>query len=148
MNIITTHKKHLIFRCAERGYSLEEVMSCVISQDGDNWTIDTNHSDYPKLPKNIQQSVNGGVGTELKKLLKMIGITATANCSCNARAKIMDDNGILWCEENKDTIVEWLKEAAHDRNLPFSEAIAKMVLNLAIKKAKKSVKTSINPHKT
>lgn len=139
---ITTHKKNLLFRCVERGYSLEEVMPCVITQDGDNWTIDTSHPSYPSSPKSNKIDIDNGVGTELKKLLKMIGITASPTCSCNTRARIMNENGIQWCEENKDTIIGWLEEEANKRNLPFSQIAAKMILNLAIKKAKKSVKTN------
>lgn len=142
---ITTNKKHLIFRCAERGYSIEEVMPCVVAQNGDNWTIDTSHTSYPSSPKSQKIETSCGVGTELKKLLKLMGITASPTCSCNARAKTMDDNGIQWCEDNKATIVEWLQEEANKRNLPFSHIVAKIMLNLAIKKAQKCVKTSINP---
>lgn len=135
---ITTHKKHLIFRCAERGYSVDEVMPCVIAQDGDNWTIDTSHPSYPSAPKSQKIEISGGVGTELKKLLKLIGITASPTCSCNAKAKTMDENGIQWCEDNKETIVGWLEEEANKRNLPFSSYLATILLNLAIKKAKKT----------
>ncbi|NDD84470.1 hypothetical protein EBZ38_09410 [bacterium] len=138
--IITTHKKYLILRCAERGYSLDEVMPCVIQVDGDMWTIDTDHANYPRATKilNNIQTEDYGVGTELKKILKMIGITASPTCSCNARAKIMNENGIKWCEENIYTILGWLKEEANKRNLPFSSYLATSLINLAIKKAKKT----------
>lgn len=134
---ITTNKKHLFFRCAERGYSIEEVMPCVITIDGDNWTIDTDHANYPRENKIVTNSEDFGVGTELKNLLKMIGITSSPTCSCNARAKTMNENGIQWCEDNKDIIVGWLEEEANKRNLLFSHIGAKIMLNLAIKKAKR-----------
>jgi hypothetical protein len=41
--MISCHRSHLESRCRERGYALEEVMSCVVSQDGDQWTIDVDH---------------------------------------------------------------------------------------------------------
>lgn len=133
MNIITTHKKYLIFRCAERGYSIEEVMPCVINQDGDMWTIDTEHKAYPSQSKiNIQR----GVGSELKKLLKIIGIHPSEECTCNERARLMDANGIEWCEENKKLILSWLEEEANKRQLLFSELGASILLNLAIRRAK------------
>jgi hypothetical protein len=137
--IIETQKKYLLFRCAERGYSIEEVMPCVITQDGDNWTIDTSHSSYPSSTKVQKVETESGVGTELKKLLKTIGITASPTCACNARAKTMNENGIQWCEDNKDTIVGWLEEEANKRNLPFSSYLATILINFAIKKAKKHV---------
>jgi len=50
--IVTAHKSQLIARCEERGYSLDEVMSCVIAQNGDEWTVNTDHPLYPRRPKN------------------------------------------------------------------------------------------------
>ena len=49
--MITCHRSHLEARCTERGYTLDEVMPCVISQDGDEWTIDVDHEKYPRTPK-------------------------------------------------------------------------------------------------
>jgi len=88
-------------------------------------------------PKKLPWPPGWGVGTELKKLLGKIGITSTKNCKCNARAEIMDRNGISWCELNKHKILEWLEEESRNRNLPFVKSAASLVLNLAIKKAKK-----------
>jgi len=45
--MITCHKKYLEARCAERGHSISEVMSCVLAQDGEMWTVDVNHPSYP-----------------------------------------------------------------------------------------------------
>lgn len=146
--MITTHKNNLIKRCKERGYSLEEIMDCVISQDGDIWTIDENHASYPKNikpnfvpPKAQEPDIGQGAGTELKKLLKLIGITASPTCGCNAKAKTMNDNGLEWCKNNTDTIVEWLKEEATKRNLPFFSYGAKKLVKFAIHRAEKNVNT-------
>ena len=46
--MITCHSKHLVDRCLQRGYTLDEAMSCVVSQDGDMWTIDTDHPAFPR----------------------------------------------------------------------------------------------------
>ena len=141
--MITTHKNNLISRCKERGYSLEEVMPCVIKQDNDIWVIDENHPNYPKNPKNnIKQpqviDIGEGAGTELKKLLKLIGITSTPSCGCNAKAKAMNENGIEWCKNNTETIVSWLKEEADKRNLPFFAYGAKKLIKFAINRAEKN----------
>jgi hypothetical protein len=79
-----------------------------------------------------------GPGTELKKLLKLIGITATPNCSCNARARTMDANGCDWCEANLETIVGWLREEATKRRLPFLDAAGRMLVKRAINNARKA----------
>jgi hypothetical protein len=74
----------------------------------------------------------------LKKLLKKIGITATPNCSCNARARTMDEKGCDWCEANIDEIVGWLREEAAKRGLPFVDMAGRMLVKRAIRNARKA----------
>jgi|688.fasta_scaffold00240_8 hypothetical protein len=96
----------------------------------------------PMIPPLIPptQNVFEFPGTELKKLLLRwpFYIKITGNCSCLNRAKLMDDLGTNWCEKNIDTIVGWLKEEATKRGLPFIEIIARIIIKLAIKRAKKN----------
>lgn len=80
----------------------------------------------------------GGVGTEVKKILSRIGITASPTCQCNARAKKMDYMGIKWCEENIDAIVGWLRDEAKTRRLPYSDFAGKALVWYAIRRARKS----------
>ena len=84
-----------------------------------------------------QVDIGQGVGTELKKILGFIGITSTPNCSCNAKAKIMNEKGVEWCKNNIDVIVSWLKEEASKRNLPFYSFIAKKLVKIAIGRAER-----------
>ena len=79
-----------------------------------------------------------GPGTELKKLLSRVGITASPDCSCNARARLMDERGIEWCEQNIDEIVGWLREEASKRGLPFIEMAGRMLVKRAIRNARKA----------
>lgn len=81
-----------------------------------------------------------GAGTELKKLLKTVGITASPGCSCNKRAAIMDERGVEWCEQNVDEIVGWLREEATKRKLPFVDFAGRTLVKLAIRRAKKGSK--------
>lgn len=139
----TCHRHFLEARCRERGYTLNEVMGCVVAQDGDQWTIDTESEHYPRTPKPGHEPPqppppSHGPGTELKKLLKKIGITASPDCSCNARARTMDERGIEWCEANIDEIVGWLREEATKRGLPFVDMAGRMLVKRAIKNAKKA----------
>lgn len=184
--MITCDKKHLIARCHERGYRLEEVMPCVIKQDGDQWTIDTASPHYPqdvrefcifeaaqtvnegamtvyrcrycgsgvatsasppatktcpvrKRPESARSVTSSGPGTELKKLLGRIGIKATPTCSCNRRAREMDEHGIQWCRENLDLIAgEWLAGEAKKRKLPYSEFAGRKLVQLAIALAERA----------
>lgn len=89
------------------------------------------------MPTNPDPS---GPGTELKALLKTIGITSTPNCSCNKKAAIMDRNGCDWCEENIDKIDSWLAEEAKKRSLPYTSIIGKTLIRIAIKRARKKQK--------
>lgn len=90
----------------------------------------------PQLPGR-DRSTAGGPGTELKQLLGKIGIEATADCPCHARAAEMDRRGCDWCAENIETILGWLREEAERRNLPFVEFAARQLVKLAIRRARK-----------
>lgn len=136
---------HLLSKCIQRGYTIEEVQDCIVKKDGDNIVVDENHPSYPRNPKNAntyissQQSSANGPGTELKKLLSKIGISASPNCSCNRRAEIMNKMGAEWCSENIDTIVGWLKEEANKRKLPFVDMAGRILVKKAISNAKKTL---------
>ena len=82
-----------------------------------------------------------GPGTELKKLLARVGITAAPDCSCNARAAEMDRQEQQtpgWCEANLDTIVGWLREQAEARGLPFLDIAGRMLVKRAIRNASRA----------
>ena len=174
--MITCHKDNLIARCKERGYTLPQVMPCVVSQEGDLWTVDEQHPRYPrprvgtheygspsvvngvsvyrclhcckgvasKIPpvpqpcparskKLAPSKPSEGAGAELKKLLGRIGITATPTCSCNRRARTMDENGIQWCKDNIDLIAgDWLAAESKKRGLPYSVLAGKKLVQMAI----------------
>ena len=85
--------------------------------------------------------VPSGPGTELKKLLARVGITASPDCSCNARAAEMDrreQETPGWCEANLDTIVGWLREQAEARGLPFLDIAGRMLVRRAIANARRN----------
>jgi hypothetical protein len=139
-SMISCHRAHLEARCSERGYTLDEVMPCVVSQDGDEWTIDVEHPAYPRvsrLPEPVAPPAHGP-GTQLKSLLARIGLTASPDCSCNARAAEMDRQGVEWCDANLDTIVGWLREQAEARGLPFLDIAGRMLVRRAIANARRN----------
>lgn len=49
--MIACHLQHLVSRCHERGYTLDEVRPCIVSRDGDRITVDVDHPAYPREPK-------------------------------------------------------------------------------------------------
>lgn len=138
----TCDKKFLIARCKERGYSLKEVMPCVVKQSGDMWTIDETHPSFPhsREPKPPQCLA----GTQLKGLLKKIGITATPTCSCNARAAYMDKMGCQWVKDNIETVVTWLGEESAKRGLPFVRMAGRGLVMAAVKLAERKAKSTVS----
>lgn len=85
---------------------------------------------------------NAGPGTELKKLLKTwLRIEATPTCSCNARARVMDEEEFRspgWCAAHEGDIVGWLREEATKRGLPFLDAAGRLLVRRAISNDRKN----------
>lgn len=46
--MITCHRKYLEERCLKRGLGLADAMPCVVSMNGDMWTINVDHDSYPR----------------------------------------------------------------------------------------------------
>lgn len=142
-------------RCEERGYAFEKASACIVATDGEIITVDETHPAYPSPIGQIEtseqwlnrqiSSIQGaaptnGPGTELKKLLAKIGITATPTCSCNARARRMDEEESRepgWCEAHLDEIVGWLREEAKKRGLPFLDIAGRVLVRRAIRNARR-----------
>jgi hypothetical protein len=144
--MITCHRRHLLARCRERGYTLDEVRPCIVSEDGDQITVDETHPAYPREPKPgfakpknqpaKPDSPTSGPGTELKALLATIGIVASPTCSCNKMAKKMDE----WGQESLnhiEEIVDVMEETAKKRKLPFLRTAGRTLVRIACWKAKR-----------
>ena len=142
--MIKCHRQHLEQRCRQRGYTLDEVLPCIVIEDGDQITVDATHPAYPAKPKPglvpsqpAARKPASGPGTEMKALLAKIGIVAKPTCSCNKRAKVMDEKGCDWCEEHIEEIDGWLAEEAKKRKLPYLSLAGKALIRLAIRRARK-----------
>jgi hypothetical protein len=149
--VIRCHKSDLEQRCRERGYTLDEVLACVVARDGDQWTVNVDHPDYPRTSRfPPQQLPSGGPGTELKKLLARVGITASPDCSCNRVAAEMDAWGPDECEkpDRLDYIVAAMRENAAKRGLPFLDVAGRMLVRRAIRNARRLTAASQSQHGT
>jgi len=126
---------HLKARCRERGYTLDEVRPCIVSEDGDQVTVDETHPAYPRHAKTAP-----GPGTELKKLLAgwPFHLVASADCKCNQRARYMDAKGCDWVEANIEECVGYLRESAAERGLPFVDMAGRVLVRRAITNARKA----------
>lgn len=148
--MITCDRSHLEERCVERGYTLDEVMPCVVAQNGNEWTIDVDHPAFPMVsrlpepprPTHTLAALGRGPGTELKKLLAgwPFYITSSPDCSCNRVAAEMDSWGADECEkpERVDYILAAMRENAEKRGLPFIDAAGRFLIRRAIKNARKN----------
>ena len=148
--MIVALRSHLEARCRERGYTLSEVMPCVVAQDGDEWTIDVDHPAYPRHPRlgfePPQPAIAPpphGPGTELSKLLKRFGIEPTPTCACRAKAAEMDAWGCDECSKPKriEEVVAVMREEAKARGLPFVDMAARFLVKRAIHNARKAEAT-------
>jgi len=132
----------LVERCAERGYTLDEVMPCVVSQDGDEWTIDTESEFYPRvsrLPEPVTIPASGP-GTELSRLLRRFGIEPTPTCACRAKAAEMDRWGPDECSrpERIDEVVAVMRAEAEARGMPFLDVAGRLLVRRAISNARRN----------
>jgi hypothetical protein len=144
----TTKKAVFVGLAFSRGYSIEDVMPCVVSQNGDQWTIDLEHPSYPRQLKHGFSSeapvsppqASHGPGTQLSKLLKRFGISPTPTCACRAKANEMDAWG---CDEASrperiEQVVAVMREEANARGLPFLDVAARLLVKRAIHNARKA----------
>jgi hypothetical protein len=140
--MITCNRSHLLARCTERGYTIDEVMGCVVSQDGEQWTIDVESEFYPRvsrMPQPVAPPAQGP-GTELSKLLKRFGIEPTPTCACRAKAAEMDSWG---CDEASkperiDEVVAVMRAEAEARGLPFLDVAGRLLVRRAIANARRN----------
>ena len=151
MNIMHLRREQVEARANERGYSIESIQPCFIKElEGGVWEVDVEHDAYPKAREPIAAASPAaelppapelGPGAELKKLLKSwLGITASPNCACNARARQMDQWGPDECEQRIPEIVGWLREQAQARGMPFLDIAGEQAVKLAIRRARKAAK--------
>lgn len=94
----------------------------------------TNSSKHEALINLIQQGPNckiGGPGTELKRLLKHLGVVSDSNCDCDWHVVEMDYWGSEKCRLEINTILGWLKESATKKEWPWNEKIVHTLILLA-----------------
>lgn len=136
--IIHCNETYFKSQCQINDWPVDRAMKSVHKVSGDKWFVETSSPFYPG--RRFRESVTSGPGTELKGLLKLLGITSSPNCKCNSHARKMDQMEAKtpgWCEEHMDTILGWLEEQAKGRKMPFVRMAARQMVKLAIKRANK-----------
>jgi hypothetical protein len=91
--MIRCHLRHLEARCRQRGYTLEQVRPCIVSQEGDQITVDETHPAYPRERKpGLGDMVAAGlaaVGITKERVSKAIG----KPCGCAKRQERLNELG-------------------------------------------------------
>lgn len=98
--------------------------------------------DYADANATLQAAAHGrGPGTELKRLLAGVGITAEAGCACERHARQMNLWGPDECERRLEEIVGWLRQEASKRGLPFVDVLGRAIVRRAIRAARRALPT-------
>jgi hypothetical protein len=90
--MIRCHLRHLEARCRQRGYTLEQVRPCIVTQDGDHITVDETHPAYPRAKPGLGDMVAAGlsaVGITKERVSKAIG----KPCGCAKRQERLNEIG-------------------------------------------------------
>lgn len=90
--MIQCKRHHLEARCRERGYTLDEVRPCIVSEDGDSITVDETHPAYPRAKPGLGDMVAAGlsaIGITKERVSKAIG----KPCGCAQRQEALNALG-------------------------------------------------------
>lgn len=90
--MIRCRLSHLESRCRERGYTLEQVRPCIVSEHGDLITVDETHRAYPRAKPGLGDMVKAGlsaIGITEERVSKAIG----RPCGCSKRAEALNALG-------------------------------------------------------
>ena len=96
-----------------------------------------NQEDHSYLISAIKEATKG-TGTILKHKIWWF-VQPTLSCDCESKAAVMDAWGPDRCEQERETILDWLKESADEQKILFIRFAMSMVLSSAIKEARKNV---------
>ena len=80
-----------------------------------------------------------GPGSLLVKILAWYGHAASPSCPCINNAKLMNANGPDWCSFKVNLVVEWVREEAVKRNVPFVEEVVAVLVQKAIALSRKAL---------
>jgi hypothetical protein len=90
--MITCHRHHLEQRAAERGYAWEQVIQCIVSENGDTITVDETHAAYPHAKQGLGDIVAAGlssVGITKERVSNLVG----GDCGCAKRQEQLNALG-------------------------------------------------------
>ena len=90
--MITGPRKQFEYIAASRGYTLDDVRGCIVSEDGDVITVDETHPAYPRPRPGLGDMVAAGlsaVGITKDRVSALVG----GDCGCRARQAALNAVG-------------------------------------------------------
>jgi hypothetical protein len=90
--MITGRRSSFEARCRQRGYTLDEVRPCILSEDGETITVDETHAAYPRERPGLGDMVAAGlaaVGITKERVSAAIG----RDCGCAKRQAALNEFG-------------------------------------------------------
>ena len=90
--MITGRRESFEARCRERGYTLDDVRPCIVSEDGDTITVDETHAAYPRARPGLGDMVAAGlsaIGITKERVSKAVG----GDCGCSKRQQALNELG-------------------------------------------------------
>ena len=87
---------HLEARCRQRGYTLEQVRPCIISQDGDRLVVDETHKAYPRAKPGLGDMVAAGldaIGVTKERVQAVASKVGVKDCGCKKRQAALNRLG-------------------------------------------------------
>jgi len=94
--VIRCRLHHLEQRCLQRGYTLEQVRPCIVTQDGDQITVDETHPAYPRAKPGLGDMVAAGlsaVGITKERAQAVATAVGVKDCGCKKRQERLNQLG-------------------------------------------------------
>lgn len=88
--------RHLEARCRERGYTLEQVRPCIVSEEGDRLVVDETHPAYPRAKPGLGDMVAAGlatVGITKERAQAVASAVGVKDCGCKKRQQALNELG-------------------------------------------------------
>jgi len=94
--MIRSTLQRLSHRCLHRGYTLDDVRACIVSQDGDTITVDETHAAYPRAKPGLGDIVAAGlsaVGITKERAQAVATAVGVKDCGCKKRQERLNQLG-------------------------------------------------------
>jgi hypothetical protein len=94
--MIRCRVSHLEQRCRQRGYTLDEVRPCIVTEEGDQITVDETHPAYPRAKPGLGDMVAAGlaaVGITKERAQAVANAAGVKDCGCKKRQERLNQLG-------------------------------------------------------